>query len=206
MAPNGSSVRSSNTGDRHDTTSSSLPLAKSRPSFSITLPPSKSKDNAAVARTIVFDGVDDHRQAALRNRNGGHRDNEVRHQQQTPEWPNDDPPVRRRSVQFMPGDEDTLADHEHQSMLPKTPYPTNENPMESSSSTRRSSSPFAATKPSKTSSPSASSLHLPHPPDDHTYHHNIVHHFSASPPSSSSSSTSPSPSVEEMTSESDKKS
>ncbi|KAF9971094.1 hypothetical protein BGZ73_005998 [Actinomortierella ambigua] len=163
----------------------------------MTLPPSRAKDAAAttVAKTIVFDDVLDHRQVVFqRDACGMYQEGQPQQRtqqtKQTPQRPHGDPPVQRRSVQFVPGDEDELRDHEHQRTLPKTPYPITENPMDSSS-TPPSSSPSRKTSSPSTHdtsarrSPSASPLHLPHPPTD-----GMCHQFSVSPPHSLSSTSS----------------
>ncbi|KAF8943606.1 hypothetical protein BGZ47_005251 [Haplosporangium gracile] len=112
--------------------SSSSSTKERRPSFSITLPPSCSKSSHLTSHSLVFNrlaGPDDDNDStagfeeALALQQEGNESNnhaELRTK--------DEPPVRRRSIQFIPGEDDSLADHDgKQHGLPKTPYPvTNE--------------------------------------------------------------------------------
>ncbi|KAF9148046.1 hypothetical protein BG015_010249 [Linnemannia schmuckeri] len=112
--------------------SSSSSTKERRPSFSITLPPSCSKSSHLTSHSLVFNtlaGPDDDNDStagfeeALALQQEGNESNSHAGLQ-----PKDEPPVRRRSIQFIPGEDDSLADHEgKQHGLPKTPYPvTNE--------------------------------------------------------------------------------
>ncbi|KAF9912828.1 hypothetical protein EC991_008694 [Linnemannia zychae] len=100
-----------------------------RPSFSITLPPSCSRSSHLGSHSLVFNtpaGPEDDNDStagfeealALTQEANGASDNS-NHAGLQPL----DPPVRRRSVQFIPGEDDSLAKHEGKHGLPKTPYP-----------------------------------------------------------------------------------
>ncbi|KAF9132021.1 hypothetical protein BGW39_000952 [Mortierella sp. 14UC] len=103
-----------------------------RPSFSITLPPSCSRSSHLASRSLVFNtlaGPDDDNDStagfeealALQQEANGASDNS-NHKGLQPL----DPPVRRRSIQFISGEDDSLAKHEGKNGLPKTPYPVTE--------------------------------------------------------------------------------
>ncbi|GJJ68869.1 hypothetical protein EMPS_01215 [Entomortierella parvispora] len=95
-----------------------------RPSFSITLPASFSKSQQFQARVMTdfsdaftnADGEVESTAGFEEALNG--TDN--RHLHGT------EPHVRRKSVQFIPGEDDNLLRHEAKNGLPKTPYPTTE--------------------------------------------------------------------------------
>ncbi|KAG9323911.1 hypothetical protein KVV02_006277 [Mortierella alpina] len=110
-----------------------------RPSFSITLPPSFSRNSHLSSKSLVFNtiaGPDDDNDStagfedALAMREAaseaeaaaaaGINQNISNH----PGFNGLSPPMRRRSVQFIPGEDDSLNRHEGKHGLPKTPYPT----------------------------------------------------------------------------------
>ncbi|KAG0214187.1 hypothetical protein BGX33_002378 [Mortierella sp. NVP41] len=100
-----------------------------RPSFSITLPPSCSRSSHLASNSLVFNtlaGPDDNNDstagfeealALQQEANGGHDNSGNAGLRPL------DVPVRRRSVQFIPGEDDSLTNHEGKHGLPKTPYP-----------------------------------------------------------------------------------
>ncbi|KAG0287492.1 hypothetical protein BGZ96_008579 [Linnemannia gamsii] len=117
-------------------TSSIRSSSKERGSpFSITLPSSCSR-SSQLNHSLVFNtlaGPDDDNdstagfeealalQQQQESNEGGSNNHEVGLQ------PSDQPPVRRRSIQFVPGEDDSLTNHEgKQRGLPKTPYPVSE--------------------------------------------------------------------------------
>ncbi|KAF9545638.1 hypothetical protein EC957_010619 [Mortierella hygrophila] len=110
----------------------STPSTKERrPPFSITLPPSCSRSSHLTSHSLVFNTIagpgDDNDstagfEEALALQQEG---NESNNHGAVGLQPMDDGlPVRRRSVQFIPGEDDSLTNHEGKEHgLPKTPYP-----------------------------------------------------------------------------------
>ncbi|KAG0371512.1 hypothetical protein BGX24_001569 [Mortierella sp. AD032] len=118
----------------HSLSGTSIRSSKSehRPSFSITLPPSCSRSSHLTSHSLVFNtlaGPEDDNDStagfeealALQQQGNGASDNSG--SQYYARLQTLDPPVRRRSVQFIPGEDDSLANHEGKHGLPKTPYP-----------------------------------------------------------------------------------
>ncbi|KAF9323787.1 hypothetical protein BGZ91_003348 [Linnemannia elongata] len=119
------SIRSSNSSTK-----------ERRPSFTIKLPPSCSRSSHLTSHSLVFNtlaGPDDDNDStagfeealALQQQEGNESNN---HGAVGLQPMDDELPVRRSSVQFLPGEDDSLTNHEGKEHgLPKTPYPvTNE--------------------------------------------------------------------------------
>ncbi|KAF9366482.1 hypothetical protein BGX34_002355 [Mortierella sp. NVP85] len=83
-----------------------------RPSFTITLPPSSSKNSFLSARSIEEEENDP---AGLTACHTSSSNNSIKNSRGSS--------ARRPSVHFNPGEEDILLSHEAKHGLPKTPYP-----------------------------------------------------------------------------------
>ncbi|KAF9192935.1 hypothetical protein BGZ50_008072 [Haplosporangium sp. Z 11] len=130
--PSTASFNSSTNGARSSPTRSVR--SERRPSFSITLPPSYSRSSQLSGKSINFNttvsGLDGNGGDSTAGSEGAGANQSIPNNSYSSisnsnkALENLEPPVRRCSVHFIPGEDDSLANHEEKRGLPKTPYPT----------------------------------------------------------------------------------